>query len=170
MHHEAMEWVRQWETHDPNTVVVEFGSRNTSGEGIRQFFKGTTYVGIDAVAGPDVDIVANAATVAPPVAVDMVVCCELFEHTPYWREILNNAFLMLKPGGRLVVTCAGPGRAVHGVNHDDPDRPGWYGNIPQASLMAVLTSQGWSDIWVREVPHLSTVLGGTDTQATAVHP
>lgn len=170
MHAEAMAWVQQWETHDPNLLVIELGSRNTSGEGIRQFFTGTQYIGIDAVFGPDVDLVANAATVKPSQPVDIVVCCELFEHTPYWREILNNAFLMLKPGGRLIATCAGPGRAVHGVNHDDPDQPGWYGNVPIWSMQRVLDAQGWEDTWVREVPHTSTILGGTDTQVTAVHP
>ncbi len=170
MHQEAMDWVRQWETHDPNLLVVELGSRNTSGAGIRQFFIGTQYVGIDAVDGPDVDIVANAAEFRFPNPVDIVVCCELFEHTPYWREILNNAFLMLKPGGRLIATCAGPGRLIHGVNHDDPDQPGWYGNVPIHSLSAVLSAQGWSDIWVREVPHTSTILGGTDSQVMARHP
>ena len=170
MHQEAMRWVRQWETHDPEMIVVELGSRNTSGRGIRQFFKGTQYVGIDAVAGPDVDMVVNAATVRLSKPVDLVLCCELLEHTPYWREILNNAFLMLKPGGRLVVTCAGPWRAVHGVNNDDPDQPGWYGNGPISALSRVMEAQGWGDIWVREVEHASTELGGTDSQATAVHP
>ena len=37
MHAEAMQWVRKWETHDPEKVVIELGSRNTSGAGIRQF-------------------------------------------------------------------------------------------------------------------------------------
>lgn len=170
MHEEAMSWVQQWGTHDPETIVVELGSRNTSGRGIRQFFTGTQYVGIDAVEGPDVDMVGNAATVRLSRPVDLVVCCELLEHTPYWREVLNNAFLMLKPGGRLIVTCAGPGRAVHGVNHDDPDQPGWYGNVPVHAIDQVLSSQGWSEVSVSEVDHNSTDLGGTDSRATAVHP
>lgn len=170
MHAEAMQWVRRWETHDPEKIVIELGSRNTSGAGVRQFFTGTQYIGIDAVEGPDVDVVANAATVRPSKPVDLVVCCELMEHTPYWREILNNAFLALKPGGRLILTCAGPGRGVHGVNHDDPDQPGWYGNVPANAIANVLSAQGWSEIWAQEVPHTSTILGGTDTQATAIHP
>src|SRR5450759_1581776 len=124
MHAEAKEYAARWATNDPAITVVELGSRNTSSARVRDLFRGTQYLGVDAVPGDDVDVVANAAEWLPAAPVDLVLCCELFEHTPRWAEIVVNALLMLRPGGRAVFTCAGPGRAVHGVNHDDPDLPG----------------------------------------------
>lgn len=170
MHIEAKDFVTQWASSDPNLAVVELGSRNTSGDRIRDLFIGTAYIGVDAVDGDDVDVVANAATWRPDELVDLVLCCELFEHTPYWPDIIENAFNIVKPGGRVVFTCAGPGRAIHGVNHDDPDQPGYYGNVSADRLRLVMHGAGFTDVDVAEVPHRSTFLGGTDTQATGIRP
>jgi len=170
MHIEAKDFVAQWSSNDPELTVVELGSRNTSGDRIRDLFTGTTYLGVDAVDGDDVDVVANATTWQPDEPVDLVLCCELFEHTPHWFDIVANAFNVVKPGGRVVFTCAGPGRAVHGVYHDDPDLPGYYDNVSANSLRHAMESAGFIDVEVTEVPHRSTFLGGTDTQATGVRP
>lgn len=170
MHTEVREYVRKWATTDPAAMIVELGSRNTSGERIRDLFAGTRYLGVDAVAGVDVDVVANAADWRPDEPVDLVVCCEMFEHTPRWREVVANSFHMLRPGGRAVFTCAGPERRVHGVNHDDPDQPGYYQNVTPEELWIAMDAAGFVDTSVRSVPHRSTHLGGTDTQGTGQRP
>lgn len=176
MHAEARAFVGRWAEEvfagaDPEGLfVIELGSRNTSGERVRDLFGGARYLGVDAVAGAGVDVVANAAEWSPPDEADLVVCCEMFEHTPRWREVVRNAYAMLRPGGRAVFTCAGPGRRVHGVNHDDPDQPGYYGNVSASELRLAMAEAGFSEVGVQSVPHLSTNLGGSDTQATGIRP
>lgn len=166
MHAEAFAYVARWATEEA-VSVVEIGARHTWGPRLRPLFPNATYVGIDPVAGDDVDVVANGATWQPDKPVDVVICAEVFEHTPRWEDIVVNAAAMLKPGGRVIFTCAGPGRAVHGVNDDDPDRPGWYANVHFSDLVAAMRPH-LAEVHAAEVPHQSTHLGGTDTQATGV--
>lgn len=168
MHKEAYRYVSKFST--TTAAVVELGSRNTYGARIRDLFDGCAYIGVDAVDGPDVDIVANAAEWQPDTPVDLVVCCELFEHSPRWREVVANSWQMLRPQGRAVFTCAGPGRAVHGVNHDDPDRPGWYRNVTAAEMRDAMTAAGYVDVEAAQVRHRSTTLGGSDIHATGIRP
>lgn len=166
MHAEAYSYVAHWATQDPISVV-ELGARETWGPRLRDLFPNANYVGVDACAGPGVDVIANAVAWQPDDPVDLVLCCEVFEHTPRWADIVANAATMLRPGGRLIVTCAGPGRKVHGVGHDDVDRPGYYENVDFNDLAAVMR-QHLTRVRAREVPHRSSHLGGTDTYATGV--
>jgi Methyltransferase domain len=168
VHVEALNYVAGFSS--SSGTVIELGSRNTSGLTIRDIFAGCRFTGVDAVPGRDVDVVANAADWRPDESADMVICCELFEHTPKWRQIVANAWHMIVPGGRALFTCAGPGRAVHGLNHDDPDQPGWYQNLTAFELGEAMTAAGFADFVVREVPHRSTPLGGSDVHATGIRP
>ncbi|MEO7251905.1 MAG: hypothetical protein ABIW30_04775, partial [Arenimonas sp.] len=45
--------------------ILEIGSYNVNGS-IRQFFQGSTYVGVDLTEGPDVDVVCEGDKVADP--------------------------------------------------------------------------------------------------------
>lgn len=166
MHTEAFRYVANWATLEP-VSVVELGGRHTYGLRLRVLFPNATYVGVDVVDGDDVDVVANAVAWQPDDPVDLVLCAEVFEHTPRWPDIVANAAAMLKPGGRAIFTCAGPGREVHGRGSDDGDRPGWYENVHFGDLAAVMR-QHFTRVQSCEVPHRSTFLGGTDTQATGV--
>ncbi len=172
MHIEAYEFVSRWASCEPALRVAELGSRRTSPKGpqVRDLFAGTSYVGVDAVPGEGVDVVANGADWRPAEPVDLVLCCEVFEHTPHWRAIVANAFAMLKRGGRAVFTCAGPGRKVHGLNHDDPDCPGHYANLTAAELHAAMLDAGFARVSTATVPHRSTRLRGSDVHATGVRP
>lgn len=169
MHDESRAYISQWST-DEQISVVELGSRHTWGEPIRGLFKNANYHGIDAQHGDGVDEVANASTWQPPNPVDLVVCSEVFEHTPRWREIVANSFHMLTVGGRAVFTCAGPGRAIHGVGTDSPDDRDYYVNVSPHELFEAMKSAGFVEVKAGNVPHRSTPLSGTDTQATGVRP
>lgn len=167
MHAEAYAYVAKFKT-DEALSVVEFGSRNVNFT-VRPLFPNADYWGIDAQPGPCVDEVADAASWRPFWTVDLLVCCEVFEHTPDWPAIVENAFSVVRSGGRVVFTCAGPGRAVHGVNIDDPLAPGHYENVSSAQLAAAMTLAGFVDIEYGEVAN-ETCGGGVDTQATGVRP
>lgn len=95
--------------------VLEFGSYNVNGS-IRALFQDAAeYIGIDIRHGPDVDVVADAATICGLGEFDVVVSCEVLEHTEDPEGIIAAAYRSLKPGGIFIVTAAGPDRAPHGV-------------------------------------------------------
>lgn len=142
MHPEARDWVRQC-IERPPTVVVEIGSRDINGS-VRDLFPGCTYIGVDLVDGPGVDIVGDATTVGLP-ACDLVVSTEAFEHYPEPWKVIDAAHKALAPGGTFVATMAGPGRHPHSGLIEGPPQPGeHYQNITPAELAAWLA--GWENV------------------------
>jgi SAM-dependent methyltransferase len=138
---EVRDFVRRATQADPPPrLVVELGSREVAGGGVRDLFGGALgYTGVDLLPGPGVDVVADAAVWRPEAACDLVICCEVLEHSPDARAILRNAYGMLHPGGRLVVTCAGPDRAPHSAADGGPLRDGeYYRNVAPDDLAAWL--------------------------------
>jgi len=81
----------------------------------RLFQDAPEYIGVDIRLGPDVDIVADAATICGLGEFDVVVSCEVLEHTEEPEGIIAAAYRSLRSGGLLILTAAGPGRAPHGV-------------------------------------------------------
>lgn len=160
MHPDARDFVARYATTDPVTVI-EIGGRDVNG-GVRDLFPNATWWTIDAQDGPAVDEVANGATWKPAAPVDVVVCCEVFEHTPHWRAIVANIPRMLVPCGRAILTMAGPGRAPHGLHADDPDQPGWYANIAPDELVDALNDAAFSSFVVEDDADVS------DLRAVAV--
>jgi len=140
MHRQAYEFVqRVMRDVDPAGLrVLEFGSYNVNGT-VRPLFPGAAeYVGVDLRAGPGVDVVADAATVDGLEDFDVLVCCEVLEHTPDPAALITAAWRSLKPGGALILTAAGPGRAPHGVNGGPVGRE-HYANISPDQLGAWLS-------------------------------
>lgn len=160
MHPAAYDYVGRYATREP-IQVVEVGSRDVN-YSIRPLFPNARYWGIDAQDGPMVDEVADGAVWQPPEPVDLVVCAEVFEHTPSWRDIAANIYRMLRPGGRAVFTMAGPGRPAHGLNVDDPLHPGWYRNIETVELEEALDAAGFVGVQVEQL--------GDDVRGTGCAP
>jgi hypothetical protein len=76
----------------------------------------------------------------------MVICCEVFEHTPDWRELLCVAKKWLRLQGRIVITAAGPGRDAHSGIDGGELKPGeWYKTITQRELYVAIRAAG---LWV----------------------
>lgn len=105
--------------------VLEIGAYSVNGS-VRPFFQGSHYVGVDLVAGADVDLIASGDTVAlPDASVDLAISCECFEHNPLWLETFINMHRMTKAGGIVLVTCASRGRLEHGTARTTPhESPG----------------------------------------------
>jgi SAM-dependent methyltransferase len=167
MHAEARAFIERTLPSLPRPAcVVEIGSRHING-GVRDLLPpDTRYVGVDLMPGPGVDVVADGADVTPEVTPDLVLCCEVFEHTPRVAEIIANAFRMLAPGGTLLATCASDPRAPHSGHDGGALREGeHYANIAQADLTGWLYAAGFGNIrvdWVR--PH-----GDLHAVATKLH-
>ena len=135
MHAAAYAFVQSVAGRRPPGLVLDIGGRSVNGS-VRGLFEGDPYLVIDPIAGPDVDVVADGATFTPDIAPSCVVCCEVFEHTPDAAAICAHAFDILEPGGVLIVTAAGPGRAPHSAIDGGPLRPGeWYRNLTIADLV-----------------------------------
>lgn len=150
MHPEAMEWVARYAPACEVDAVLDIGGRDNNGSP-RGMFTTPSYVVLDVVDGPDVDIVDDAATWTPDRAYDVVVCTEVFEHTPDWPSICMTAFKALREGGMFIATMAGPNRPAHGAWGDPGPRPGeWYHNIVPENLLHILDGIGFLDITIEE--------------------
>lgn len=160
MHAEALAYVNRFATADP-VRVTEFGSRDINGTP-RPLFPNADWWGIDAVDGPGVDEVADAADWSG-VAADLVVCCEVFEHCAAWELIVQNMAANLAPGGRAVITAAGPARLPHSAVDGGPLRDGeHYANVDPDTLRMVMKAAGLASIEVE--------VHGGDVYATGTKP
>jgi len=144
MHTAAMDWVFQtfneWREQGKKYDVLEIGSLNINGTP-RTIIEpySNTYYGIDIQAGPGVDEVADASEWIKPYSFDVVVCCEVFEHTPHWKKIIQNAMGSLRDGGIFIATMAGETRAPHsGVHGNYPYEWEHYDNIGEWDLAQTL--------------------------------
>lgn len=152
MHHECRKFLRKFFTLDPLSVI-EIGSRDINGSA-RAFFPNAKWIGLDLYHGTGVDIVVNAVDYSPQETVDLVVCCEVFEHTMHWGEIIKRVISWLSPGGRFIVTCAGPGRPVHSaIAGEKVLHPGeHYENLAQDDLRAAMLLAGFDSVETSEDP------------------
>ena len=148
MHNEAYAWFEKYATQD-SVTVLDLGGRDVNGSVRPLWPNATRYVVIDILEGPNVDIVADAATWEPNESFDVVVCAETFEHTPVWQEICGTAYKACRDGGVFIATMAGPGRGAHSAIDGGPIRTfEYYGNVNPDRLRNCLESQGWKDITV----------------------
>lgn len=130
MHQEAYEFIAA-SARDLGHVgfVLEIGSRNVNGS-VRGLFEADRYIGLDVLPGPGVDVVASGADYVPDGQPDVVVCCEVLEHTDAAHAIVSHALSLLRSGGVLLLTAAGPERAPHSAIDGGPLRGGeHYRNI-----------------------------------------
>lgn len=157
MHQHAWNWVASHVPAEPGHVL-EIGGRNINGSVRDLFAAAESYTALDVMPGDGVDIVANAAVWVPDRAYDTVVCCEVFEHTDVWPEIVGTAYMALRDGGTFVATMAGPGRAPHSAFDGGPLREHeYYGNIDPAELGKVLYAAGFTDVLVDELVDVGDV-------------
>jgi hypothetical protein len=117
MHREASEFVAHVAAILPAGLrVVEFGSRDVNGS-IRGCFAGAaSYLGIDAMPGPGVNLVMDAAWFDGCLGLgrfDVVVCCETLEHARDPGAICRAAYNVLTPGGVFIATAANEKREPH---------------------------------------------------------
>lgn len=94
--------------------ALEIGSRNINGS-VRMLFTNTHYCGIDLNAGRGVDIVSDAVCAPfPNETFDIVVCCEVLEHSPVPDMIIASAHRLLREDGILILIRALTSRLARG--------------------------------------------------------
>ncbi len=100
-----------------NYDVVELGSYDVNGSirGIVQAHKPRSYTGVDLVAGPGVDMVADVSNMDNFRAnsFDVVISTEMLEHVFDWRATINTMKYMLRPNGLMIITTRSKGFPYH---------------------------------------------------------
>lgn len=142
MHPQALAYVATVAgRHGPFSRILDLGGRDVNGSP-RLLFPAADYVTVDLVGGPGVDVVGDAGEYLGVYRFDLVLCLETLEHTPIASDIVANAWRNLRPGGRLIVTCATDPRPPHSGHDGGSLRPGeWYANIAAEEL------KGWLAPW-----------------------
>jgi hypothetical protein len=165
MHDAAYQWVARHATTDP-VAVLDAGGRNINGSPRDLFPAADPYVVLDVRPGDGVDIVADAALWSPDREYDVVVCCEVFEHTDVWPQICEMLFAALRPGGMAILTMAGPGREPHSALDGGPmlHDGEYYANVAPGELQQALESCGFTGVVVDYQP------APADTRAVAFKP
>jgi len=138
MHAAVIDWlrhVRARHRHRWRGPTLELGSFNMNGTARDLFEPGDEYVGVDAQAGPGVDVVSMAHEApARDGGWQVVVSTEVFEHDPHWPRTVRRALEVTAPGGLFVFTCAAPGRGEHAGS----PVPGYYRNVSRREMEAAL--------------------------------
>ena len=155
MHQSAFQYVASAVKGHTFGTVVEYGSRDINGS-VRGLFDCDTYVGIDPVAGPGVDVVGDGATYKHDGPVDCVVCCEVFEHLPGWKRLVKAAAKLVEDDGLLIVTCATTGRPPHSAMDGAGLKEGeFYANVTKKELVDACKTHGWKvvDVQINQAAH-----------------
>lgn len=127
--------------------VLDLGGRDVNGTPRHLFTDVALYTVVDAVEAPNVDVVADAATLDLGYLYDVVVCTEVLEHTDRAADIVGTARRHLKPGGAFVATMAGPGRHPHSAHGGaTPGGDEFYENVEPDRLASWLSKAGF-DTW-----------------------
>src|SRR5262249_35554440 len=81
--------------------------------------RGCEYIGIDKIAGPGVDIVADAHSIPfDREHFDVVICAETLEHDEAPWETAKEIYRVAKRGGLVIVTVPGIGFPRHDYPSD----------------------------------------------------
>lgn len=75
---------------------------------------------------------------------DLLICCNTFEHDPYWKRSLAAGIKALKEGGEILIMCAGPGYPAHEIQCAPLVNPSgeYYANIDPDELAVELAACG----------------------------
>lgn len=121
MHEAAFQFAQRiWRLYPPphGARVLELGSYNVNGSArmLMTDRPDIRWWGVDLRRGPGVDEVGDARTWRSLLRYDYIICMEMLEHTPEPARVIETIFEQLTPGGRAIITCAGPDRAPHGCD------------------------------------------------------
>lgn len=103
--------------------IIEVGAFNVNGS-LRPMIEAlcpSSYIGVDLIAGPGVDVVCDADDLMHHFGMgvfDLLICTEMLEHVRDWKATVSNFKHILKPGGKLFVTTRSKGYPYHGAPFD----------------------------------------------------
>lgn len=147
MHPAAFHWAKITIPEVPGRVL-EIGGADINGS-IRNFFYWNEYTCVDIEDANGVDVVApfvDWAKEQEEQSYDLIVCFEVFEHTPDWRQMVNQTYRLLSSGGRFIGTCASGSREPHSSRNEDymPEDE-YYENVKPSKFVNQLEKAGYVD-------------------------
>lgn len=96
--------------------ILEIGSYDVNGSTRQSFSFAKSFLGIDLVKGPGVDIVMNGDQIDKlNKKFDIVLSCECFEHAVNWKKIFLKMIDVSKKDSFVVISVASTGRIEHGT-------------------------------------------------------
>jgi len=105
----------QYSQYFNNAKVLEIGSQNINGT-VRDAFKDCNYIGVDWLAGKDVNIICKAnETKFEKEYFDTFISFSTWEHDPLWKEDIEHNLSFLKKGGLILFGWAGLKSIPHGT-------------------------------------------------------
>jgi SAM-dependent methyltransferase len=140
------------------TNIIDVGSHDINGNNRQFFSKPCSYVGVDIYPGKNVTIVGKAHEVLPIPALtpDVIISTEMLEHDKYWDSSLQAMYDALRPGGILVITCAGIGRPEHGTHDSNgwcsPGTLDYYQNLSNEMFGRILKPDMFTEYYLSQTP------------------
>lgn len=155
MHTEVVQFLKQCTEVDyQGAIVYEVGALNVNGQArdvVPPLW--ARWVGFDLVAGDGVDFVGDATEFLPGMLpCDVMVSTEVLEHAPEWERLLGAMCDVMKPGGWMVLTCAGTGRRPHAADGSPggPHPGEYYRNVTLAEVVEVCEAHGVQKLYGEE--------------------
>ena len=153
MHESVREFLGRLKLQHPDVFhgrVAEFGSFIINGTP-RGLFDGQEYVGIDWRPGPGVSVISLAHAYDPgDTRFDTIVSTSMLEHDPHWDRSLRNMVRLLRPGGSMILTCAGPGFHKHELetapSGDGHASGTYYRNLSAVEILAEINTSRFDRI------------------------
>jgi len=101
-----------------DSIVCEMGSLNINGS-VRDYFTDCTYIGVDVIPGPGVNIVSIFhESLLKKELYDVVTSMNALEHDMYYEKSLKKMVEILKPAGLMFISCSGLWKEHGTINHD----------------------------------------------------
>ena len=142
MHQEALDYVARMRPEFAGDVL-DVGGRDVNGTPRGVFTDAATYIAVDLVAGPGVDLVGDICAMGFEDFADTVLCLEVLEHAENWRGVVAACAAAVRPGGTVLITCAGPGREPHSASDGGPLLDGeYYMNVAADELFDAMFEAG----------------------------
>lgn len=139
MHDSSMEIMTAFsKAHDfKGATVIDIGSRDLNGT-YRDLFPESRYLGVDIVAGLNVDILMDSPEWAALENVDAAISGQTLEHVADIPKLMESLFKVLKPGGLLCIIApsAGPPH----------DYPVWVGHFSIERMTSIVEAAGFEII------------------------
>jgi hypothetical protein len=147
MHEACSEWVASAAGRHVGSLgrVIELGGRNVNGSNRVHFPpERFEYVSVDRLDGPEVDVIADAVEWRPETPGTVVVCTNVLEHEPRWRELVTTAYECLAPGGVFIVTTVTDPFPPHsGIDGCEVRAGEYYAGVSLDDLLGALRDAGF---------------------------
>jgi SAM-dependent methyltransferase len=128
-----IQFIDKYDVHKRGGTVVDIGSMDINGT-YRELFPYNDYIGVDIVAGPNVDIIMGSPEWDALENIDIVISGQVLEHVKDIPKLMASIYKIVAPGGLIcmIAPSAGP-------EHEPP----WYGNISKERMIEVVEGAGF---------------------------